>query len=488
MTAGAVASTALRGLTLTRRVGAGGEAEVFEVAERPGLVCKHYRNPTRDRAEKLRVMLANPPDGMRAGGHVSIAWPTELVLGDGGDVTGFLMPRIDVRSAIPVFQVYNPQSRVAVAPGFSWRYLLRTARNVAAIVDAVHRAGHVVGDLNESNLLVDRRALVALVDCDSMQVTDPTTGRIHHSPVGKPEFLAPELHGHDLSTADRTPQSDAFALTVLIHQLLLEGVHPHSGIWRGRGDPPDVTARIRRGWWAGKRGWSPVDRPPHALPLATLPLDLQRLVRRGLSRRPSARPDAWEWVAVLEALDARLATCARIDRGLPDPFPGPAGVSVVARRPPPRWRVLRARARRAVAGAASVAARRTKPVPVAAAAAIAGFAWPVVSAAAVALVVVPVVFAIATPAGPRRLFAASKASAAAFVACGPMALAIAWGFVSLPLAARVASAVTALATGVALPAVVPAWAPARARLARVPVVVWWAALGGVVAAARAHSL
>jgi DNA-binding helix-hairpin-helix protein with protein kinase domain len=383
-------------LTLTRRVGSGGEAEVFEVAERPGMVCKRYRQPTRERADKLHVMVASPPEGTTAGGHVSIAWPVELVMGAGDEVSGFLMPRIDARAAIPVFQVYNPASRLQLAPGFTWRYLLRTARNVAAIVDSLHAAGYVVGDLNESNLLVDRRALVSLVDCDSMQVTDAATGRVHHSPVGKPEFLAPELHGADLAAVERTPASDAFALTVLVCQLLMEGVHPFAGVWRGPGEPPPMATRIRRGWSA-LRPLSPVVPPPHAVPFGALPPDVRRLVRRGLSRRPSRRPAAWEWVAVLEEVDDRLRTCrrsphhhhggrspfhrscpwcARIDRGLPDPFPGPSGASSLTRRPPPLWRRL--------------VRRRPPAAPVALAVACgAACVWPVVVVPAAVLGGVP---------------------------------------------------------------------------------------------------
>ena len=487
-------ATGVTALTFTRRVGAGGEAEVYEVAERPGVVCKHYRSPTRERADKLRVMLEHPPDGTRAGGHVSIAWPTELAVGDDGRVTGFLMPRIDVSSAIPVFQVYNPGLRGKVAPGFTWRYLLRTARNVAAIVDAVHRAGHVVGDLNESNLLVDRRALVALVDCDSMQICDPSSGRIYRSPVGKPEFLAPELQGADLSATDRTPRSDAFALTVLMHQLLLEGVHPHAGIWRGRGEPPDIATRSRKGWIAGRRGWSPVDQPPYAVPRAALPRPVRTLLRRGLARRAGARAEAWEWVAVLDAVDGKLRACkrsphhlhatrrcpwcARIDRGLPDPFPGPTGTSTLPPRQPSR--AVRWGKRLPARGLATL--HRARVGALAGGFAVLGWAFPVAIPVVLALVALPAVYALATPS--RHVLKALAASARAFVTSAGASAGVAAMFVGWPNVVRVASALAAVVHGVLLPASLTPWAAARQRLARLPGVLPWLLAAASVAAWR----
>ncbi len=349
-------------VTTARRLGAGGEAEVYEVADRPRYAFKKYRVPSAERAAKLRVMLASPPEDLDAGGHVAIAWPRELVVASSGVVEGFLMPRIDLSSTVPLFQVYNPASRLQIAPAFTWRYLLRTARNVAAIVDSLHRAGYVVGDINESNLLVNRRALAVLVDCDSMQVRDPATGVVHRGGVGKPEFTAPELLGRDLSTTDRTFESDDFAVAVLVFQLLLEGVHPFAGIWRGRGEPPDVSARIRSGQFPYRRGARLVP-PPHGLPLDVLPPPLRKMAWRAFTsgvRRPSARPSAGAWVAALEAAEGALRTCdrsvhhvfsshlrrcpwcARIDRGMPDPFPGPSGRSTLERRPPPRSARMRA--------------------------------------------------------------------------------------------------------------------------------------------------
>ncbi len=377
-------TVATSGLTPVRRLGAGGEAEVYEVTERPHSAYKRFRQPTGARAEKLRVMLDHPPEVVgdgRAGGHVAIAWPEELVLGADRSVDGFLMPRIDLRVTVPVFQVYNPSSRAKIAPAFTWRYLLRTARNIAAIVDSLHRAGYVVGDINESNFLVNRRALAVLVDCDSMQVRDPATGVVHRGGVGKPEFTAPEFQGHDLATVDRTAASDDFALAILIFQLLMEGLHPFAGIWSGGGEPPDVPERMRAGRFPYRRGGR-LSPPPHALDLDVLPPDVRRLVWQAFTagvRRPSARPTAAQWADALERADAALATCDRsphhafssrrpdcpwcdrIDAGLPDPFPGPTGRSSLEPRPPSRaerWKSAVAAAIRSTTSALWRAGRR----------------------------------------------------------------------------------------------------------------------------------
>jgi hypothetical protein len=344
------------GLRLGRRLGAGGEAEVFEVAGRRGVAFKRYLNPSRDRLAKLRLMIDHPPSEVAGHrDHLSMAWPQEIVTDGHGAVTGFFMPAVDLSTSVPVFQVYNPQSRRSVAPAFTWRYMLRTARNLAAIIDALHRSGYVIGDVNESNFLVTRSALVVLVDCDSLQVTDPLRGEVHPCPVAKPEFTAPEFQSGVPSARHRTPESDAFSLAILVHLLLLEGVHPFAGVWRGRGDPPDLGGRIAIGSPARRR-LSRVSPPPAALSRRVLPPELRRLAAASMGtglRRPAARPTAREWLEALDRADAALRACDRsphhvfadhlrrcpwcdrIDLGLPDPFPGPTGQSSLTRRPPP---------------------------------------------------------------------------------------------------------------------------------------------------------
>jgi DNA-binding helix-hairpin-helix protein with protein kinase domain len=329
-----------RPLTLGPLIGRGGEANVYAVGKARRWVAKLYHDPTLARAAKLRQMIANPPvDPSGASGHTSIAWPAELITSTGGQAAGFLMPAVDQRAAVPSFRLYNPRDRLATWPGFGWDYLLRTAANLAGVVRALHARGYVIGDLNESNILVTNTALVTLVDCDSMQV--PAGGAdLFRCTVGKAEYTPPELQGRSFADVTRTPEQDAFGLAVLVHLLLMEGVHPYQGVWRGAG-APTVAEHIRAGHCALVPG-SGLTPPPYALPFDTLPPELQRLMLRCFGdgqRNPAARPTAAEWQRALGEASRRLARCkankqhvhgrhlagcpwcARIARGLPDPFP-----------------------------------------------------------------------------------------------------------------------------------------------------------------------
>lgn len=226
-------------------LGAGGEARIY--AAPANLAAKIYHRPDEAQARKLAIMVAHPPrDPMLSRGHSSIAWPVDRLreVGGGGRVVGFLMPR--VRGLRPLVEFYNPKLRRQNCPFFDYRYLHRTARNLAAAVAAVHSRGHVVGDLNESNVLASETALVTLVDTDSFQVRDPKTGATHRCPVGKPEFTPPELQGKAFRKLDRSTEHDAFGLAVLLFQLLMEGAHPFAGIVPGREDPRPWRRASRR--------------------------------------------------------------------------------------------------------------------------------------------------------------------------------------------------------------------------------------------------
>ena len=338
-------------------LGAGGEGRVLAVDAWPGLVAKLYHQPDAARESKLRAMVARPPaDPGAATGHAALCWPADLLL-DAGTRTflGFLMPRLS--GVDPVFHLYNPGLRRRERPDVSWADLHDVARQVAAVMGAVHGIGAVVGDINESNTVVDAALRVTLVDCDSFRVVDAVTGQVYRSPVAKPEFTAPELQGQSMAEVDQTVEDDLFGLAVLVYQLLMEGTHPFEGVLGGTGDPVPYGERIARGWvpWAGRGG--PYRPKPLAVSLEVLHPALRSAFVRCFVEghaRPEVRPDAGTWERLLAVAAADLAPCPanprhqvpshlgacpwcerrRLLGGL-DPFPSPEDVAAGRHLPTP---------------------------------------------------------------------------------------------------------------------------------------------------------
>jgi serine/threonine protein kinase len=298
-------------------LGRGGEAQVCLIPGMPDKVAKIYvpGKATTERARKLAVMLANPPEAPQSGGdHVPLAWPHSLLTppDDPDTVVGFLMPR--AHGVAQAIDYYHPQRRLEFCPLFDYRYLLRTARNLAAATRTVHARGYVIGDLKHSNVLVSQTALVTLVDTDSFQVRDPQTGCLYPCQVGTPDYTPPERQNDNGSAAPLTPEHDLFALGVLIFQLLMEGTHPFASVYTGEGDPPAFEERIAAGhfpYGANPGPYHPGRRTAPSYDI--LPLPLQALFLRCFDAGhadPTARPDAQTWQVALDAACGALTCCA----------------------------------------------------------------------------------------------------------------------------------------------------------------------------------
>ena len=300
-------------ISLDARLGGGGEGDVWSVKERLDVAkLYHASNLNPDLELKILAMIENPPvDKMRVKGHISIAWPTEALYQQ-GKFAGFLMPRIE--NSPTIFTMYNPPRRQKECPGFTWVYLMRTALNLSIAVDAIHAKGYVIGDLNESNVLVNHRALVSLIDTDSFQVRD-RNGKLFGCRVGKEDFLPPELQGKDLEKVERLPEHDFYGLAVLIFRLLMEGVHPFTGVLTRETELTESTQ-----FYCQKQGAFPYDKknkivaPPIMAPrFDTLPNSIQeRMLACFVSghNQPEKRPSAEEWVSILEISEKNLATCS----------------------------------------------------------------------------------------------------------------------------------------------------------------------------------
>ncbi|HEV2734323.1 MAG TPA: hypothetical protein VGV85_05760, partial [Longimicrobiaceae bacterium] len=144
-------------------LGAGGQATVYPVPGSDDRVAKIYHQPTPEQERKLRLMLTHRPAGGMAGTGAGVfAWPLDLLRDGGGGCVGLLLPRVDGK--LRVFELYNPATRRDRAPLFHHGLLHRAARNLAAAFHMLHEAGFVVGDVNESNILVGEDGRVVLID------------------------------------------------------------------------------------------------------------------------------------------------------------------------------------------------------------------------------------------------------------------------------------------------------------------------------------
>jgi serine/threonine protein kinase len=298
-------------ITLTKQIASSGEGEVWQT-NREGYLAKIYYSPLPARIRKLEVMVAHPPTDPNAHiNHISFAWPQSLLKDGNGKSVGFLMPAI--AHSVGLLDVYNPQRRQKVLPGFNWLYLHTTAMNIASIVWAIHKAGYVLGDIKPQNILVNNQALPAVIDTDSFQVRNPQTGELYSCPVGSEGFTPVELMDKNLATLEQTVVHDRFRLAVIIF-LLLFGDHPFKGKWVGAGDSPEPNELLRQGFWPYAPN-SLIQSGPLTIPLSVVHPALQDCFVRCFNQghtQPELRPTPEEWVKALRSAIAQLKVCSKV--------------------------------------------------------------------------------------------------------------------------------------------------------------------------------
>ncbi len=285
-------------------LGGGGEGTVYALAGAADVVAKLYAQPpARERVAKLEALVRLGTPELRT----IAAWPQGLVRDGRGNVAGFTMPRIAGRFTLAA--VMNPGSRKAKLPQASWAWLVHTARNLAAAVEAIHRADVVIGDLNDTNFLAGSDTFVRAIDVDSFQVRDGA--RTFTCDVGMPIYQPPELYGRSYTGLERTPNHDRFGLAVLIFQLVAMGRHPWAGLWNGPEyafESGEIAARLpfAFGRAAPAAGFRP---PPNTVRADWLPPATSELFERAFAPG-GTRPSGSEWVAALSEFEQALAVCA----------------------------------------------------------------------------------------------------------------------------------------------------------------------------------
>ena len=295
-------------IQIGRELGKGGEGSVFEVPALANQVAKLYHQlPNAKKQAKLTFMASTADQQLLN----YVAWPQETLHSSrGGPVVGFLMPKVVGKD--PVHMVYSPAHRRQDRPKAAWDFLLFVARNTAAAFEALHTHGHVLGDVNQGNVLVGGDSKVILIDSDSFQVN--AKGTLHLCEVGVSHFTPPELQGlSSFQGFTRTANHDNFGLALLIFHLLFGGRHPYSGVplKAGVGDALETDIKGFRYAYArdaSSRGTSP---PPRSIPMSSVPDSMEAMFQLAFTEKGAAggRPTAKQWESALDGVRSRLKKC-----------------------------------------------------------------------------------------------------------------------------------------------------------------------------------
>jgi DNA-binding helix-hairpin-helix protein with protein kinase domain len=284
-------------LRLGKRLGKGGEGEVFALAEVEGHAIKIYAKPDAQREAKIAAMISG---GLAKGSNL-IAFPSAMARDGTKAFAGFTMRLVADHTSL--HDLYAPGSRKIHFPKADYRFTIRAATNIARAVAKVHELGAVIGDINHSGILISKEAIAALIDADSFQF-----GRDHLCRVGVAEYTPPELQGRRLDGVVRTPNHDAFGLAVVIFQLLFMGRHPFMGRY-ARGEMPIEKAIAEHRFAYSKRRDTGMRPPPGACQLDDFPAFIGAAFEAAFAPNAMTRPTALQWAKSLEALEGALSKC-----------------------------------------------------------------------------------------------------------------------------------------------------------------------------------
>ena len=140
-------------LRVGKQLGKGGEGAVHEAVNENDVAIKIYwPNKAAERRDKIAAMVS-------AGWFKSssfVAFPIDVLYAANGTFVGFLMKKVGGQK--PIHLLYSPASRKREFAIANFRFLVRTALNIARAVATVHSTGCVIGDINHSESVREHQA------------------------------------------------------------------------------------------------------------------------------------------------------------------------------------------------------------------------------------------------------------------------------------------------------------------------------------------
>lgn len=286
-------------IDLGDQIGRGGQGSVYRIRGERSLLAKVYHAAIGpDLRDKFQLLVSKRTAELEQ--HA--AWPRDLLWDRSGACRGLVVPAVEAPSVID--RLAHPGEQRQTWPDIDYGFLVHVSLNVMRAAEAIHRAGCVIGDVNDGNVMVLRDGTIRYIDVDSFQC-DAGRKRFR-STVGHPLYTPPELQNRDFARVDRTIQHDSFGLAVLIFQLLMQGCHPFAGVPRdGRVRSPEDA--IADGVYPHSSSRSrKADPPPGRMPIYCLG-PLAALFEQAFEA--SVRPIPSDWCKAIDSYRRSLKSC-----------------------------------------------------------------------------------------------------------------------------------------------------------------------------------
>ncbi len=296
-------------LGLGKKIGTGGEGEVFEIVADPNSIAKIYYTPPDPVDERKLLAMRHLTDAELL---QFCAWPQRLLRSGSstGPVVGFVMRYF--RDAVRLSDLLTHSDRTHHFPHLNWKDLVQLAENVAKAVAAAHARSLVIGDLHPKNILVNKIGMPLLIDNDSWQI--PHSKGVFRRLVLTEDYTAPELQGLDYSKIDGTANHDAFALAQMIFLCLFPGQNPFNGQYAGAG-PNDILTAIKehRYIYAQNARRKQIKPPEKSLNPQELTPRMATLFEQAFENEKK-RPTAEQWQLALRDFRRQLVPCSSNSR------------------------------------------------------------------------------------------------------------------------------------------------------------------------------
>lgn len=152
--------------------------------------------------------------------------------------------------------------------------ILEIMQPICSALNYAHQMGMVHCDVKSANIMISKNGTVYLTDFGIARGIDTSTSTMVG--IGKPAYMAPEL----IKGQDPTPQTDIYALGIVLYEMLIGGERPFTG-----------ERAIITGTTADKVRWEHLKLEPSPIRIFVhdVPASLEEIVMTCMSKNPDER-------------------------------------------------------------------------------------------------------------------------------------------------------------------------------------------------------